>query len=125
MTEREKRLRAFRATDEFAVEVFRATRRFPGADGSVLSGEIRRAAVRAGGALVAVCSGAGGDRALDAARAGLLEARYYLSLARRLGFVEGRTYRQLTVRQDAAMRDLAGFGGEGGPATVDSRADGC
>lgn len=121
---RDKRLKAFRAADEFAVEVFRATRAFASADGGVLAAEIRRATVRAGGALVAASWGTGDDRSLAVARSGLLEARYYLSLARRLGLVEARSYRQLAIRQDAALRDLEALGGRPRPGAVDSTADG-
>jgi hypothetical protein len=121
---RERRLQAFRAADEFALEVFRATRAFASTDDGVLAAEIRRATVRAGGALVAASSGAGDDRSLAVARSGLLEARYYLSLARRLGLVEARSYRQLALRQDAALRDLEAWGRRTSADAVDSAADG-
>lgn len=121
---RERRLRAFRAADEFAVEVFRATRAFASADGGVLAAEIRKATIRAGGALVAASWGAGDDRSLAVARSGLLEARYYLSLARRLGLVEARSYRQLAIRQDAALRDLEALERRPAAGPVDSAADG-
>lgn len=106
MTDREGPLRAFRAADEFAVEVFRTMRGLASAEGGVLAVEIRRATVRAAGALVASSWRDGASGSFEKARAGLLEARYYLSLARRLGFVDARRYRQLAVRQDAALREL-------------------
>jgi hypothetical protein len=121
---RERRLRAFRAADEFAVETFRATRAFASADGGVLAAEIRRVTVRAGGALVAASAGAEEGRSIAAARSGLFEARYYLSLARRLGLVEARSYRQLAIRQDAALRELEALVGRPAPAAVDSAPDG-
>lgn len=120
----ERRLKAFRAADEFAVEAFRATRGFASADGGVLAAEIRRATVRAGGALVAASWGEAEERALLSVRSGLLEARYYLSLARRLGFLDARSYRHLAVRQDAALRELEALGRRPQPAAVDSTADG-
>lgn len=133
MSARDRRLRAFRAADEFAVEVFRVTRRFSEPEGRTLAGEIRRATVRAGGALVAASWGDREMESLGAARERLLEARYYLSLARRLGFLEGKAYRQLTVRQDAAIRELLGLLGPSrrqgpsapGPGQVDSAPNGC
>jgi len=121
---RERRLKAFRAADEFAVEAFRATRGFSSGDGGVLAAEIRRATVRAGGALVAASWGPGEERSLAVARSGLLEARYYLSLARRLGLLEARSYRHLGTRQDAALRELEALGRRPGPDAVDSTADG-
>ncbi len=121
---RDKRLEVFRAADEFAVEVFRATRTFAAADGGVLAAEIRRATVRAGGALVAASSGTSDARSLDRARSALLEARYYLALARRLGLVEARSYRQLATRQDAVLRGLDALVRRRGPHAVDSAADG-
>jgi len=35
-----------------------------------------------------------------------MEARYYLYLARRLGLLEHRRYRQLTRFQDSAVREI-------------------
>ena len=46
-------------------------------------------------------------RGLESAHAGLLEVRYYLSLARRLGVLDLKGYRHLTTLQDAALRELA------------------
>ena len=52
-TPAESRLRAFKATDAFVVEAFRLTAAFEGATGRDLGREIREAAGRCGGALVA------------------------------------------------------------------------
>lgn len=103
------RMLAFRATDAFAVEAYRASgamvRR-----ANPLAGEIRRLAVTSGGAVVAAsASEAGGSEErghLKRARAALLEGRYYLYLARRFGLLDLRRYHSLTVRQDAAMREI-------------------
>jgi hypothetical protein len=106
-----KRVRAFRATDHFALAVWQEARGLTRAEGETLAREIRRAIARAGGALVAA-SGSGGDaedggrRAVAAAHAGLLEIRYYLYLARRLGCLDLKRYRALTTLQDAALREL-------------------
>lgn len=116
----ERRMRAFRATDAFAVEAFQAVRALGRNEGEALAREIRRVAARSGGALVAASIANPGDederRALRAARTGLLEVRYYLYLARRLGFLDLRRYRQLSSQQDAALRELEGLiGTEAGP----------
>jgi hypothetical protein len=106
----ERRVRAFRATDAFAVEAYRLTSR---RDGGVPSGvleAIRLVALRSGGALVAAASSpAGGGherRLLTRARVELSQGRYYLYLARRLGLIDARHYRGLTARHDAALREL-------------------
>lgn len=103
----DRRLRAFRATDAFALEVIVASRALDRGEGAGLARDIRTVAARCGGALVAAASGPAASReTLEGARAGLFEIRYYLYLARRLGFLDLRRYRDLTVRQDAALREL-------------------
>jgi hypothetical protein len=52
----EKRVRAFRATDHFALAVWQAVRAFGKPEGESLAREIRRSVARSGGALVAVNS---------------------------------------------------------------------
>jgi four helix bundle protein len=110
-TETARRLRAFRATDHFTLAVWQEVRSFARPEGEALAGEIRRTVVRSGGALVAASSsgddGDGGRRAIATAHAGLLEVRYYLYLARRLGCLDLKRYRQLTTLQDAALRELS------------------
>lgn len=124
-TEREadRRIRAFRVMDSFALEAYLAARLIRGLDGETLAREIRRVVARCGGALVAACAApTGGDaerQLLETVRSGLLEARYYLYLARRLGFFDLKQYRSLTSRQEPALREveslLAGAGaGAGG-----------
>ncbi len=106
----ERRLRAFRATDAFALEAYRAAIGLSRSDGESLGVEIRRAVARSGGALVAAaCSPVGGEgerRCLEAARAALAEARYFLYLARRLGVLDLKRYRALSAQQDAALREV-------------------
>ena len=107
---RGRRLRAFKATDAFAVEAHRVsvTLRSNGLGG--LIDAIRRVARRSGGALVAAAAEpAGGSaerRLLARAREELVEGRYYLYLARRLGLLDVKRYRALTTRQDVALREL-------------------
>lgn len=106
----DRRLRAFRATDAFAIEAFQAVRALGKSEGEMLAREIRRVAARSGGSLVAASAAApGGDaerRGLEVARSGLLEVRYYLYLARRLGFLDIKRYRSLVTQQDAALREV-------------------
>jgi len=107
-----RRVRAFRATDHFALAVYQAVKGFA-REGDELAREIRRAVARSGGALVAASSSAEDDpatrRSLEFAHRGLLEIRYFLYLARRLGCLDLKRYRQLTTLQDAALRELAGL----------------
>ena len=101
------RMSAFKATDAFAVEAYRVAGRVKN-DG--LAVEIRRTVIRSGGALVAASASAQGGplerEHLERARASLAEGRYYLYLARRFGVLDLKRYRALTVRQDAALREL-------------------
>ncbi len=43
---------------------------------------------------------------LERAKADLIEGRYYLYLARRLGALDVKRYRALSLRQDAAVREI-------------------
>ncbi len=106
----DRRLRAFRATDAFVFAVFHGVRDLPRAEGQLLASEIRKLAARVGGALVGAAQAPGGvreeRREVARARAGLLELRYYLYLARRLGVFDLKRYRALAASQDAALREL-------------------
>jgi len=97
----------FKATDAFTVEAYRVAGRVKN-DG--LAGEIRRTVIRSGGALVAASASAPGGSLerehLERACASLAEGRYYLYLARRFGVLDPKRYRALTLRQDAALREL-------------------
>lgn len=107
----ERRVRAFRATDHFVLAAYQAVRGFSRPEGEDLAREIRRSVARSGGALVAAASADAGDgdarRALAEAQRRLHEIRYFLYLARRLGCLDLKRYRQLTTLQDAALRELA------------------
>lgn len=106
-----RRIRAFRATDHFALAVWQAVRAFARSEGESLAKEIRRSIARSGGALVAAASVPVGDeaarRALQSAQQGLLEIRYFLYLARRLGCLDLKKYKELATLQEAALRELA------------------
>lgn len=107
----ERRVRAFRATDHFALAVWQALRGFNRPEGEALAREIRRAVARSGGALVAAASAPGASdsarRALENAHQGLLEIRYFLYLARRLGCLDLKRYKELAGLQEGALRELA------------------
>jgi len=107
----DRRLVVFRAADAFTVEAFRVAVSMPaGAGGAGLAADIRRTVLAVGGAVVAAtaCSpGSPTERVnLERARAALYESRYYLHLARRFGWLDARSYRALTLRQDAATREV-------------------
>jgi four helix bundle protein len=107
----ERRVRAFRAADHFSLAVWQAVRAFTRAEGASLAEEIRRTLARSGGSLVAAASAHEGDedarRALARAHQGFLEVRYFLYLARRLGCLDLKRYKELSSLQDAALRELA------------------
>lgn len=117
--ESDRRLRAFRALDAFALEAYQAARLVRQQDGDALAGEIGRTLARAGGALVSACGYDAGSPAernsLETAHARLLEGRYPIYLARRLGFFDVRRYRALATRHETALREIESLlrGGEG------------
>jgi len=104
------RLVAFRAADAFTVEAFRVALSLPPGAAASLAADIRRTALAAGGAVVAAAAcptGGPAERShLERARVALYESRYYLHLARRFGWLDARRYRALTLRQDAATREV-------------------
>jgi len=106
----ERRVRAFRATDHFVLAVWQTARGFGKPEGESLAREIRRSVARSGGALVAAASAPEGDegarRSLESAHQGLLEIRYFLYLARRLGCLDLKKYRELATLQEAALREV-------------------
>lgn len=120
---RDRHVRAFRATDAFALETYRVSRAIDAKAHRGLVDEIRLTAVRSGGALAAASAaprgGAQERRLLERARSGLLAGRYYLYIARRVGLIDVRGYRGLTVRQDAALREIEQLLGPAVPATAD------
>ncbi len=108
--EGERRVRAFRVTDQFALAAWQAARSFAKPEGESLAREIRRSVARSGGCLVAAASAPPGDdagrRSLESAHSGLLEIRYFLYLARRLGCLDLKKYKELAHLQEAALREL-------------------
>ena len=119
---------AFKATDAFAVDAYAVARWLKGGREEGLAAEIRRTAVLSGGAVVAASGSVpGGDqerRHLERARSALIEGRYYLYLARRFGLLDLKRYRGLTLRQDAALRELEAMLGRPGAVGSTARARG-
>jgi four helix bundle protein len=107
----ERRVRAFRAADQFALAAWQAVRAFARTEGESLAREVRRSVARSGGSLVAAASAPQGDeagrRALESAHQSLLEIRYFLYLARRLGCLDLKKYKELAALQEAALREVA------------------
>ena len=93
---------AFRAVDAFAVDAWKVARQMARGDGDALSAELRAQVARCGGALLASQH--------DEARDALARCRFALYLARRLGLLDLRAYRALSLRGDAAARELAARG---------------
>lgn len=125
------RARTFRSVDHFTLETFKAARSMEQRAGRDLARELRRLCSASGGALVAASGFAMGAeeerKLLASSRAWLMEARYYLYLARRLGLLEHRRYRQLTGFQDSAVREIElmlrnGEGGNRSCFTLEDRA---
>lgn len=108
-----RRGRLFRSVDAFAIDAVRAADDLERAGHRGLADELRRAVTRTGGAVVvAAGAGEGGEHEqghLRRARDGLLESRYHLYLARRLGCLEARRYRRLGARHDAALTEVEGL----------------
>ena len=106
-------MRAFRAADAFALEICRLAASLSRSAPRSLVEAIRCSAMQCGGALVAASADEAGCEAertqLNRARRELLEGRYYLSLARRLGLIESRRYRAVVCRHDAAFREVEGL----------------
>jgi hypothetical protein len=100
--------RTFRAADDFAVAIFHVCKDLRRSGGAELAAEMRRAAARCGAAVVRACAVRGGDGELDAplqeARDRLLDARYHLHLARRLGLIEAVPYRRAAGSHESALR---------------------
>jgi hypothetical protein len=114
---RNRRVRAFRAADAFALEAYRVSATLSVARHPELVGGLQRSAIRAGASLVAASASPPGGtierELLERARTSLMQSRYYLYVARRLALIDVRLYRGLTVRQDAALKELESLlGGE-------------
>ena len=77
---------------------------------SDLARELRRGALDCGSALVAAtqCGDAAENQGyVQRARSRLMEARYLLYLCRRLGSIDSKRYKTLTVKLDRALREVS------------------
>lgn len=103
-------IRAFRASDAFALEVAKATESWGGGRAAHLGRWLGRLTARGAGAVLAATSAPAGDSLppslLERARERMHEAGYLLFLARRLGFLDARRYRSLRILQEAAVREI-------------------
>jgi hypothetical protein len=108
--ETERRLAAFRAADAFATAAAKTARGLDPAAGGALAAEILSRVLQCGAALLRASEASrGSDGELDAlvtAERGLVEARYALYLARRVGVLDLRRYRGLSAQHDAAAREI-------------------
>lgn len=103
------KLEAFQLADKLAVNVYRATRTFPREETFGLSGQLRRAAVSVAANIV---EGAArvteGDyvRQLSIAYSSVKEVQYEISLATRLGYLEGKAASELARLSSRTARAL-------------------
>jgi hypothetical protein len=105
---------AFRAVDAFAVDAWKVARQLARGDGDALSAELRAQVARCGGALLALSTSPADTPAARAqladARDALARCRFALYLARRLGLLDLRAYRALSLRGESAARELSARG---------------
>ncbi|NIM01080.1 MAG: four helix bundle protein [Acidobacteria bacterium] len=101
-------LETFRAGDAWVVASWEAAAALAPGTGE-LARRMRRGALDCGCALVAAaqCS-AGEDRRgyIERAHGSLMEARYLLYLAKRVGSLDSKRYKALTTRLDRALREI-------------------
>jgi four helix bundle protein len=107
-----RRLRVWEKAHAFALDVHQECGRFPRREGSVLTGQLRRASLSVA-ANIAEGAGKGSDREfrrfLQIAMGSALEADYHLLVARDTGFIGGTTYDDLSGRAAEIRRMLGGL----------------
>ena len=106
------KLRAFELADEVALLVYRVTSTFPKEEQYGLTSQIRRAAVSVPSNIVEGCARDSQSdylRFLYIAFGSLREMRYQLSLADRLGFLEGQDTSELEGKVIEAEKVLNGL----------------
>lgn len=104
-----RRLDVFHRSDQLAIDVYRVTAHFPDSERYGLGVQLRRAAVSAPANIVE-----GAERStqkdllrhIDIAAGSASEARYLLSLGRRLGYVSEAVRVELERQYDAIVRAL-------------------
>lgn len=106
------KLRAFELADQFALLVYKATTNFPREELFGLTSQIRRAAVSVPSNIVEGCARptqADYVKFLDIAYGSASEAKYQLSLALRLGYLDGNSNDSLVACADELTRVLSGL----------------
>jgi four helix bundle protein len=106
------KLRAFELADRLALAVYEHTRGFPREEIFGLTAQLRRAAVSVPSNIVEGCarnSQADYLHFLDVAYASSREVEYQLSVAARLGYLEGQANRQLSELCVETSKVLAGL----------------
>jgi len=102
-------LESFRTADAWVVAAWEAAAAMAPGSGE-LARQLRSGALDCGSALVAAAQC---DERVDQqpylkrARSRLLEARYLLYLSKRLGSIDAKRYKMLTLKLERALRDVA------------------
>ena len=104
------KLRAFELADEVAILVYRLTQQFTKEEVYGLTSQMRRAAVSVPSNIVEGCAREGETeylRFLEIAFGSLRELHYQLSLAKRLGYVDGSIFAECNGRLEESEKVLA------------------
>ncbi len=102
-------LETFRAADAWVVATWEAAAAMAPGTGD-LAREFRRGSLDCGSALVAAAQCGEEEEHqgyVERARSRLMEARYLLYLSRRLGSIDSKRYKILTVKLDRALREVS------------------
>jgi hypothetical protein len=102
-------LESFRTADTWVVAAWEAAAAMAPGSGE-LARQLRSGALDCGSALVAAAQfGEQADQApyLKRARSRLLEARYLLYLSKRLGSIDAKRYKMLSLKLERALRDVS------------------
>jgi four helix bundle protein len=104
-----RKLEAFRLADELAIDVYRATQPFPATEQYGLTSQMRRCAVSVAANIV---EGSAREtekeylRFLGIAFGSVRELGYFVSLARRLGYLDDEAAEGLEISQNRAAGSL-------------------
>lgn len=107
-----KKLKVWERADEFAFEVYRATKRFPKVELYGLALQLRKASLSVPANIVEGCSRQNKKETrhhANIALGSLGEARYLLDFARRLGYLDSKEYEKLERLGDEAGKLLWRF----------------